>query len=251
MKKIILGVIAILLLAVCLFCVATCHASHIAQQEQLRAEQELLFQEEINDVMIPEEWYTQEGYDNVTEWWNSLIEMKEKYSNIASATVSEWGDYLTDEQKDKIQELSKKIQSSHSQKEINNYVWTIESIEAEAREVKEKKEAEIAAAAQAKTTQASYRPSSNYSGSASNFKSAGVIYYNGYRFTYYSSRVLYHYMTPQWTLGSDGIYRDSNGYIIVASSDHSQGTLLDTPFGTGIVRDSGCASGTIDVYVGW
>lgn len=221
------------------------------REQQLKAQQEILFQEEINDVMIPEEWYVVDGYTDINEWWNSLVEMRTKHATIASDTVSQWGDYLTDEQKAKIQEYAEKINSSHSIKEINDYIWNIEAIEAEARKAKE--EAERIAAepiAQAKVSQASYSPN-NYSGSASGFKSAGVIYYNGYRFTYYSSRVLYHYMTPQWTLGSDGIYRDSNGYIIVASSDHAQGTILDTPFGSGIVRDSGCASGTIDVYVGW
>ena len=81
------------------------------------------------------------------------------------------------------------------------------------------------------------------------FKSAGVWYDNNYRYTWYSSNVLYHYRTPEWTAGSDGIYRDADGYVVVASSDHVQGTVIeDTPFGACKVYDSGCASGTLDVY---
>ena len=88
----------------------------------------------------------------------------------------------------------------------------------------------------------------SYSGDSGNFKSQGVIYQNGIRYTYYSSNVLYHYRTPEWNAGSDGIYRDSAGYIVVASSDHSQGSVISTPFGAGKVYDSGCASSTIDIY---
>ena len=88
----------------------------------------------------------------------------------------------------------------------------------------------------------------SYSSDSGNFKSQGVIYQNGIRYTYYSSNVLYHYRTPEWNAGSDGIYRDSDGYIVVASSDYSQGSVVSTPFGAGRVYDSGCASGTIDIY---
>lgn len=81
------------------------------------------------------------------------------------------------------------------------------------------------------------------------FKSAGVWYDNNYRYTWYSSNVLYHYRTPEWTAGADGIYRDSDGYVVVASSDLPQGTVVEeTPFGACKVYDSGCASGTLDVY---
>lgn len=83
-----------------------------------------------------------------------------------------------------------------------------------------------------------------------NFRSDGVWYYGGYRFTWYSSRVLYHYMTDQWTPDEQGIYRDSDGYAVVASDDFPYGTVIeDTPFGAAKVYDRGCASGTIDVYV--
>lgn len=80
---------------------------------------------------------------------------------------------------------------------------------------------------------------------------SGVNYYNGNRETYYSSNVLYHYRTPEWTAGADGVYRDSDGYVVVASSDLAQGSVLDTSLGAAKVYDTGCASGTVDVYVNW
>lgn len=90
-------------------------------------------------------------------------------------------------------------------------------------------------------------PQQTYVGNG--FESDGVWQDENYRYTWYSSNVLYHYRTPEWTAGSDGIYRDSEGYVVVASSDHAQGTVIeDTPFGACKVYDSGCASGTLDVY---
>lgn len=90
-------------------------------------------------------------------------------------------------------------------------------------------------------------PQQTYVGNS--FQSDGVWQDENYRYTWYSSNVLYHYRTPEWTVGSDGIYRDAEGYVVVASSDHPQGTVIEsTPFGAAKVYDSGCASGTLDVY---
>ena len=85
-----------------------------------------------------------------------------------------------------------------------------------------------------------------------NFQSDGVWYDDNYRYTWYSSNAAYHYRTPEWSAGSDGIYRDSEGYVVVASSDYAQGTVIeDTPFGAAKVYDTGCASGTLDVYTNY
>lgn len=87
-------------------------------------------------------------------------------------------------------------------------------------------------------------------GSATNFKQAGVLQDSQYRYTYYSSRVLRHYRTDEWTPGEDGIYRDVDGNVVVASSDMALGTeFVSEIFGPCKVYDSGCASGTVDVYV--
>lgn len=91
------------------------------------------------------------------------------------------------------------------------------------------------------------QPAPSYS--SNSFKSDGVWYDDSYRYTWYSSNDAYHYQTPEWSAGSDGIYRDSEGYVVVASSDYAQGTVIDdTPFGPAKVYDTGCASGTLDVY---
>lgn len=81
--------------------------------------------------------------------------------------------------------------------------------------------------------------------------SKGVNYHNGRKETYYSSNVLYHYRTPEWTVDEYGVYRDSDGYVVVAASDLDQGSEVSTSFGKGKVYDTGCAAGTTDIYTNW
>ncbi len=84
------------------------------------------------------------------------------------------------------------------------------------------------------------------------FQSDGRWNDGTYDYTWYSSNVLYHYQTPEWTAGDDGIYRDSEGYVVVASGSLPYGTVVEeTPFGAAKVYDSGCDSDTLDVYVNW
>lgn len=125
-----------------------------------------------------------------------------------------------------------------------------------AQEEAERIAAEEAARAEAYYYNYSYsEPSYSYSsgGSTNDFASAGVIYQDGNRYTYYSSNVLYHYRTPEWTAGSDGIYRDSDGYVVVAANPNQYGyeTVVSTPFGDGKVYDSGVPQGTVDIYVNY
>lgn len=100
------------------------------------------------------------------------------------------------------------------------------------------------------TTENNY--SINYTSSQSGLtQQGGVNYYDGRTETYYSSNVLYHYRTPEWTLDNEGFYRTDEGYYVVAASDMSQGTVFEGSKGTCIVLDSGCNAGVTDYYVGW
>lgn len=89
--------------------------------------------------------------------------------------------------------------------------------------------------------------------SASYFRNMGVIWWNGWRWTWYSERVL-----PGTGLNipgrhtEGGYVRDGERYICLASDALDYGAVIETPFGTyGKVYDSGCGYDTIDVYVGW
>lgn len=150
---------------------------------------------------------------------------------------------------------------------------SIATISAKIEQIKEQERAAAEAAAQAAaqaanpsgSTSSSSGSSSSGGSSASHpsytyptsggalTPSKGVVYYNGHRETYYSQRVLpgYGLSIPGRHVASDGTIRDIDNYICVASSDLPKGTLVDTSLGMGKVYDSGCASGTIDIYTDW
>ena len=115
--------------------------------------------------------------------------------------------------------------------------------------------AEAAEAAQASYYNAGYTPSyasaASYANGSGLTRSAGVNNYNGRRETYYSSNVLYHHRTGEWTQDSEGFWRDSDGYYVVAAGDMAQGSTFTGSKGDCKVYDSGCAAGTTDYYTGW
>lgn len=69
--------------------------------------------------------------------------------------------------------------------------------------------------------------------------------------TAYSSNVLHHYRTNEWTVDEEGFYHDSEGRYVVAASDLEQGTVFETSKGEAIVLDCGCDPGVTDFYVNW
>lgn len=125
-----------------------------------------------------------------------------------------------------------------------------------------KKEAEEAAA-RARTISYSNRGNSSSSGAyyggntGGLTRQSGVNYYNGYRETYYNlnmngvvSNAQNMGISGNYWVREDGVkmYGD---YVIVASSDHSKGTVVDTSLGTGIVLDYCPGSGIHDIATAW
>ncbi len=86
-------------------------------------------------------------------------------------------------------------------------------------------------------------------------QSKGALYFNGHRETYYSEKVLpgNGLNIPGRHAGEDGTIRDGDGYICVAADPAymAKGSVLITSVGPAKVYDSGCAYGTIDIYVNW
>ena len=86
-------------------------------------------------------------------------------------------------------------------------------------------------------------------------KSRGAQYYNGHRETYYDEKVLpgQGLAIPGRHVAEDGTIRDEEGYICVAANYEymPKGSILITSLGPAKVYDTGCAYGTIDIYVNW
>lgn len=96
-----------------------------------------------------------------------------------------------------------------------------------------------------------YEPA--YSG-GTDLQTDGVVYGDdGTRYTWYSQNVLPGggLDIPGRSVSEEGYVTDGDGNIAVASSDYAYGTELETPWGSAIVYDTGCASGTVDVYTAW
>jgi hypothetical protein len=88
--------------------------------------------------------------------------------------------------------------------------------------------------------------------SADEFRWLGVVEQDGTRYTWYSQNILPGGGLDELNANGRHVDRgyvvDGDGYIAVASSDYEKGTVIETPFGTAKVYDTGCASGTVDVY---
>jgi hypothetical protein len=89
---------------------------------------------------------------------------------------------------------------------------------------------------------------------AAAFRRAGVLRWGGYRWTWYSERILpgHGLRIPGRHTDAAGYVRDGDGYLCLATDGLRRGTVLMTPLGEpGRVYDCGCGTATIDVYVGW
>lgn len=86
-------------------------------------------------------------------------------------------------------------------------------------------------------------------------QSKGALYFNGHKETYYSEKVLpgNGLSIPGRHVANDGTIRDADGYIAVAADPSflSRGTVVMTSVGPAKVYDTGCAYGTVDIYVSW
>ena len=86
--------------------------------------------------------------------------------------------------------------------------------------------------------------------SGSEFMEKGIVEYNGREEKWYSSQVLYHYRTPEWTADDEGFYRTDEGYYVIATDAFEEGTIVQTSRGMAQVLDCGCGD-VIDFYVRW
>lgn len=86
---------------------------------------------------------------------------------------------------------------------------------------------------------------------AEQFRYMGIINWGGWKWTWYSQRVLPGggLNIPGRHVDQNGYVCDAEGYIVLASGKLSKGTVVNTPFGkAGKVYDSGCAADILDVY---
>ena len=193
--------------------------------------------------------FMQEGYIDQEKWQNDYDAQAAELETVHSKLL-ELRDYLSEENRIIVDNFSLDSFKYISELEETSGQFAAMRDEALAAKERQLERQRQQRAAQQQQQQAAQQQ--NYSSNSSGLtKSSGVNYYNGRRETYYSSRVLYHYRTPEWTLDSEGFYRTSEGYYVVAVSDMAQGTIFQGSKGLCQVLDSGCSGNTTDYYVNW
>ena len=222
-----------------------------AERAEVPEKEELV--EPVSDTReyyLPEVPYLEMGYSNLEEYWTDIQAKREEAKGSAEEAIEEYSSVITDEQEQTLRDAEKKMLNAVY---VADYDEALETF----NEVTDECESKLKPAPVYNGGGSGSGAGGSYSGGGYNipynFRQMGVIYDSKYRYTYYSSRVLYHYMTPKWTLGSDGIYRDANGRVVVASDDYAHGTVVYSElFGECVVLDCGVGrSGTLDVYCAW
>lgn len=187
-----------------------------------------------------------EGIDGLSKA-NNTKEVKEAYRKYAQIELDRI------QQKRDEEEKAKKAEEERIAKEKAEEEAKAKKAEEE-RIAKEKAEKEAKAQAEEQAQQTYSGSSASNSGvkiSLSQFMFDGVVYSDGYKFTYYSQSVLPGggLSIPGRHVNADGFVSDGDGYIVLAGSA-PLGTVYDTPFGyKGKIYDRGTYGNHLDVYV--
>ena len=193
---------------------------------------------------------------------SSIVEIKSAVSIVDSMTKSEKAAKAVKEAEEKskkeAEEKAKKEADEKAQKEAEEKAKkeaeekaAAEKAQKEADEAKAKAEAEKArqdANEALAREQASAKTAKLFD--LDDFMFRGVIYWSGYKFTYYSEKVLPGggLRIPGRHVNADGYVADEDGYIVLAG-DAAMGTVFETPFGyKGKIYDRGTVGNHLDVY---
>ena len=189
-----------------------------------------------------------DGYASVDSW-NQVKQEKIDAFNSLKEEIHNLGSYVDSETMAELDGID--TTTFKYIEDVENQITKFTEVKTQAEQAKATAEADAKRRAMT-YQQTSSSTNYSYGGNGSGLTNqSGVNYHNGRRETYYSSNILYHYRTPEWTVDSEGFYRDSNGNYIVAASDMPQGTIFQGSKGNCVVADSGCASGTTDYYTQW
>ena len=219
--------------------------------DKLNEIEEVEIQEE---QMINSEWRTL-GFATAADHSYHLRDLADQASGIYAEFKEKYADVASDEQKLRAAQLGALLNYPASVSQYDKDKAELEAINLVCKEALEKKQQEEALKAQLAASLGG--GGVYYSGSGPNgvlTRSAGSIYFNGHRETWYSTRepgqMVTAYPIPGRYTGADGIIRDKDGYICVASRSHGKGTIIETSRGLGKVYDV-CGTDAIDIYTEW
>ena len=200
--------------------------------------------ESVQDRLVPSELWESDGYEDFATWVVDLRDLKESCVGIAQPAIDELSEFLSEEDKTKLQAIETEIQTSNSITFITELLAIFETIVVENTP------------APATTVNNNQNSGSCSGGGVSgSFKQMGVISDSNYTYTWYSQNVLPGggLNIPGRHVNSENFVCDENGYIVVAAdpSTLAYGSVIETPFGTAKVYDTGCAPGIVDIYTNY
>ena len=154
--------------------------------------------------------YRGDGYGSMQEWNASMGAKRDSLEMRAQIIMNMYGDYATDDERAVLQGCIDGAGSLLTMGEVDAKSTELDELRSALEDAKRESleaaaaEAEAAEAAQASYYNAgsgsSYASAASYANGSGLTRSAGVNNYNGRRETYYSSNVLYHYRTGEWTV---------------------------------------------------
>lgn len=180
-----------------------------------------------------------EGYGGPQEWFNALKEKRAEFEGISAEVQELYAKYITDEEIARLDELEQACLKGHN-------LASLSEKETEINEIVDTIAARVPVSSGVSGSNTPY-----YSNGQWLTKSGGVFYGPSGKETYYSSNRAYHYRTGEWTVGDDGVYRDADGYVIVALPSGAMGTIVETSHGTGKCYDTNAGGDSVDLYVAW
>lgn len=204
---------------------------------------------DVNDYELPSYLWKDLGYDSVIACHDDLVAKREEAAGAADGAIDLYSIVITDEEKELLKTYESGMTGALTIVKYNEYLDLFNELTDEL----DMRMPVISYETVSNGSSSNSNSGSNYytSNGSGLTKSSGINYYNGRKETYYSSRVLYHYRTGEWTVDNEGFYRDSNGYYVVATSDMTPGTVFEGSKGMCISLDSGCDTNVTDYYVSW
>lgn len=235
---------------------ASGYASYQYQVEQERIEQERIAEEKRKAKEREEKKLTELRKEHAIEGITSIL--SEKYANV-----------ITEDEKVLILSYEEDMMTTHKVKDFEKYKGELDELvanldtrlaewEAEQQRIAEEeaRKAAEAAAAQEVVAQQQTQIQSVYQhpsgGNNIDLRSAGVVNWGGYRFTWYSQKTLPGggLNIPGRHVNGAGFVCDGDGYIVAATA-FGRGTTGNSPWGAWKSYDTGVSGNTVDLYCNW
>lgn len=194
--------------------------------------------------------YLKEGYLDKEQWQNEFDAKLSEVESLHSDLV-ELRSYLSEEDRAIIDNFN--ADNFRYISELNTSKEQFTAMKNEALAAKERQLQEQKRKEQQQSRSSNISTQQNYNNSGNiNLKSAGIVNWGGYRFSWYSQNILPGggLSIPGRHINSAGFVCDGDGYIVAATA-FGRGTVGNSPWGAWKSYDTGVSGNTVDLYTSW